>query len=76
MKNTIKNRLRAMIALLRSRAYLERRDEATERLLTPRNDSHGKCKPVEKDETEQNDISQFETIQPKQSPDELPARLE
>jgi hypothetical protein len=62
MKNTIKNRLRAMIALLRSRAYLDRRDEATERLLTPRNDSHSKCEPVEKDETEQNDISQSETI--------------
>jgi hypothetical protein len=75
MKN-IKNRLRAMIALLRSRAYLERRDEATELLPIPRNDSHGKCEPVEKDETEQNDISQSETMQPKQSPGELPARLE
>jgi hypothetical protein len=75
MKN-IKNRLRAMIALLRSRAYLESRDEATERLLTPRNDSHDKCEPVEKDESEQNDIFQSETIQRKQSPGELPARLE
>ena len=75
MKN-IKNRLRAMIALLRSRAYLEHRDEATERALTPRNDSHGKCEPVEKDETEQDDISQSEAIQPKQSPGEVPARLE
>jgi hypothetical protein len=69
----MKNKLRAIIALLKSRAYLERRYEVAEQELMPPNDSHSECEPKEKDQTEQHDKSQSETIQPIQTPGVLPA---
>jgi hypothetical protein len=69
----MKNKLRAIIALLKSRAYLDSQYEATERKLMPPNDSHCECKPKQKDQTEQDDKSQSETIQPIQTPGVLPA---
>ena len=58
----MKNKLRAIIALLKSRAYLERRYEMAEQELIPHNDSHCECKPKEKDQTEQDDKSQSKAI--------------
>jgi hypothetical protein len=69
----MKNKLRAIIALLKSRAYLDSQDEATERKLMAPNDSHSECKPKEKNQTEQDDKPQSETIQRIQTPGELPA---
>ena len=60
----MKNRLRAMIALLKSRAYLDSQYEATERKPMLRNDSHSECEPNQKHQTEENDKSQSKTIQP------------
>jgi hypothetical protein len=51
----MKNRLRAIIALLKSRAYLDSQYEATERKPMLRNDSHSECKPRQKHQTEQDD---------------------
>jgi hypothetical protein len=69
----MKNKLRVIIALLKSRAYLDSQYEVAERNLMPRNDSHSECKPKEKDQTEQDDKSQSETIQPIPTPGKLPA---
>jgi hypothetical protein len=71
----MKNKLRAIIALLKSRAYLDSQCEAAERKLMPRNDAHSECKPKQKYQTEQDGKSQSETIQRIQTPGELPARL-
>jgi hypothetical protein len=69
----MKNKLRAIIALLKSRAYLDSQHEATERKLMPRNDSYSECKPKQKYQIEQNDKSRSETIQRIQTPGEIPA---
>jgi hypothetical protein len=58
----MKNKLRALIALLKSKAYLERRYEMAEQELIPHNDSHCECKPKEKYQTGQDDKSQSKTI--------------
>jgi hypothetical protein len=67
----MKNKLRAIIALLKSRAYLDSQYEATERNLMPRNASHCECKPKQKSQSKQNDKSQSETIQRIQTPGDL-----
>jgi hypothetical protein len=67
----MKNKLLAIIALLKSRAYLDSQYEATERNLMPRNDSHCECKPKQKYQSKQNDKSQSETIQRIQTPGDL-----
>jgi hypothetical protein len=69
----MKNKLRAIIALLKSRAYLDKQYEATERNVMPPNDSRCECKPKAKYQTEQDDKSQSETIQRIQTPGKLPA---
>jgi hypothetical protein len=71
----MKNKLRALIALLKSRAYLESRYEVAEQELVPRNDSHCECKPKEKYQTERHDKSQSKTIQRIKTLGELPTRL-
>jgi hypothetical protein len=69
----MKNKLRAIIALLKSRAYLDSQYEATGRKLMPLDDSHCECKPKAKYQTEQDDKSQSETIQRIQTPGKFPA---
>jgi hypothetical protein len=67
----MKNTLRAIIALLKSRAYLDSQYEATELNLMHRKDSHCECKPKQKYQSKQNDKSQSETIQRIQAPRDL-----
>jgi hypothetical protein len=68
----MKNKLRAIIALLKSRAYLDRQHEVAKREPMSRKDSHCECEPEQKYQTEQNDKSQFGRIQPIRWPGELP----
>jgi hypothetical protein len=53
----MKKKLRAIIALLKSRAYLDSQQEAAERKHTPREDSHHEY------EGRENDKSQCEAIE-------------
>jgi hypothetical protein len=63
-----KNRFRALLALLESRAYLESQPEAVERGLTPLNDSHLEHKP------RPNDQSRSKTLERRRkAPDALAA---
>ena len=58
----MKNKLRALIALLKSRAYLERRYQMAEQELIPHNDSHCERKPKDKYQTQQDEKSQSKAI--------------